>query len=61
MAGTDSWGFYQPDFDEVTAAKSANHNDLPTEVTLNTDTCRIRFVGDWLEYFWILLEATNSD
>jgi hypothetical protein len=58
VIGTDTWGFLQPTFDEAAAAAAAKENDLPGEIALRTDDCVIRFVGDSIEYYYMIFEGT---
>ena len=53
---TDSWGFAPWDFDETLAARAAKNNDLPAEIVFNTEICAIRFLGDYMEYYYIYFE-----
>lgn len=57
VSGTDSWGFFQPIFDETAAEAAAKENDLPTEIAIRTDDCAVRFVGDSIEYYYVIFEG----
>lgn len=60
VKGTDTWGFPQPNFDEVIAEEAAQKCDLPGEIILHTNSCDIRFPGDDMEYFWVIFERAQK-
>ena len=57
---TDDWLFSLSGFDGSLAAVAAKKNDLPSEITIMTDECKIKFLGDVIEYYWVLFENPLS-
>lgn len=48
--GTDEWLFSLQDYDSKRAKKAADKIDLPDEVQIITNSCRILFSNDCIEY-----------
>ena len=59
VKGTDSWPFELKNFDEEMGDEAAKKNDLPTEIVLYTESCKIRFLGDEMEYYVVIFEAVG--
>lgn len=60
VKGTDTWGFPQPNFDEVIAEETTQKCDMPAEIILHTDSCEIRFPGDGMKYFGVIFDQAQQ-
>ena len=61
VKGTSAWAFSQPFFDETIAEVAADKNDLPAEIAFWTDSCVVRFIGDYIEYYYVSFESRQGD
>lgn len=56
VKGTNTWAFPLEDFDESIAAEAAQKGDLPASIILHTDCCNVIFLGDSIEYSYVIFE-----